>query len=274
MTTPAPVPPTTAVTGPPVRFRDLLASEWIKLRSLRSSPWTIALTVLFVIGSSAVATLADSTARSGPAEFLPFDAYPPAGYWTLVLVAGSVGALTVVSEYSSGLIRTTTVAVPARGSVVLAKAAVTAALWTAVGTVISTGSFLVSQAILSERHAGVPLTHPGVLRALVASALLAPVCALIGLGLGGLLRHSAATLVTTVFTLLMLPPMFSESARWSADINHAMVSAAWKRLVQTWEPDPGSLGYTATVPGSWIVYALWPLITVALAVLVIRRRDV
>lgn len=47
---------------------------------------------------------------------------------TLMLVAGSVGALTIVSEYSSGLIRTTTVAVPARGAVVLAKAVVTAAL--------------------------------------------------------------------------------------------------------------------------------------------------
>ncbi|WP_314254277.1 hypothetical protein [Streptomyces sp. DSM 40907] len=81
-------------------------------------------------------------------------------------------------------------------------------------------------------------------------------------------------MVTSIFTLLMLPPMFSESDRWSADINHAMVSAAWKRLVQSWEPDPGSLGYTGTVPGSWIVYALWPLITVALAVLVVRRRDV
>ncbi|MGW4509127.1 hypothetical protein ACWENO_31240 [Streptomyces sp. NPDC004436] len=46
------------------------------------------------------------------------------------------------------------------------------------------------------------------------------------------------------------------------------------RLAQTWEPDPGSLGYTATIPGSWIVYALWPLITVALAVFVVRRRDV
>jgi hypothetical protein len=53
-----------------------------------------------------------------------------------------------------------------------------------------------------------------------------------------------------------------------------MVSAAWKRLVQNWEPDPGSLGYTATVSGSWIVYALWPVIAVALAVLVVRRRDV
>ncbi|MFF4014505.1 ABC transporter permease [Streptomyces sp. NPDC001843] len=274
MTTLASVSPTTRVTGPPARFRDLLASEWIKTRSLRSTPWTIALTVLFVIGSSAVATLADHAAGSGPADFLPYDAYPPAGYWTLILVAGSAGALTVVSEYSSGLIRTTTVAVPARGSIVLAKAAVTAALWTAVGTAVSLGSFLVSQAILYGRHAGVPITHAGVFRAMAASALLAPVCALVGLGLGVLLRHTAGTMVTSVFTLLMLPTMFSERDRWSADINHALVSAAWKRLVQNWEPDPGSLAYTATVSGSWIVYALWPLIAVALAVLVVRRRDV
>lgn len=81
-------------------------------------------------------------------------------------------------------------------------------------------------------------------------------------------------MVTGVFTLLLLPPMFSESDRWSADVNHAMVSVAWKRLVQNWEPDPGSLGYTATVSGSWTVYALWPLTAVALAVLTVKRRDV
>jgi hypothetical protein len=274
MTTLASVSPATPVAGPPARFRDLLASEWIKMRSLRSTPWTIGLTLLFVVGSAAVATLADKAAGSGSADFLPFDAYPAAGYWTLMLVASSMGALAVVSEYSSGLIRTTTVAVPARGLVVLAKAAVTAVLGTAVGTAASTGSFLVSQAILDGHHAGVPITHPGVFRALVASALLAPVCALVGLGLGVLLRHAAGTMVTSVFTLLMLPTMFSESNRWSADIKHALVSAAWNRLVQNWGPEPGSLGYTATVPGSWIVYTLWPLITIALAVLVVRRRDV
>ncbi|MEU3878205.1 ABC transporter permease [Streptomyces sp. NPDC029704] len=275
MTAPPSVPPATApLTGPPARFRDLLASEWIKMRSLRSTPWTIALTVLFVLGSAAVAAMTDGAADSGSTEFLPFDAYPPAGYWTLMLVASCVGALTVVSEYSSGLIRTSTVAVPARGTVVLAKAAVTAALWTAVGTIASTGSFLVSQAVLSARHAGVPLTHPGVLRALVASALLAPVCALVGLGLGVLLRHAAATMVTSVFVLLMLPTMFSESHRWSADLKHALVSSAWQRLVEPWEPDPHSLAYTATVPGSWLVYVLWPLVTVALAVFAVRRRDV
>ncbi|MCT9091125.1 ABC transporter permease [Streptomyces sp. ASQP_92] len=259
---------------PPARFGDLIASEWIKTRSLRSTPWVLALITLFVIGSAVVAALADKAAGSRPGAFLPYDAFPSTGYLTLILVATSMGALAVVSEYSSGLIRTTTVAVPARGAVVLAKAVVTAGLWTAAGTVASLGSFLASQAVLSGHGAAVSLNHPDVVRPLVASALLAPVCALTGLGLGVLLRHAAGTMITGVFALLMLPTMFSESSRWSADFRHAMVSAAWTRLVAIWEPDPGSLGYTATVLGSWAVYVLWPLLAVALAVVVVRRRDV
>lgn len=284
MTTLSTVPPITShgpVTEPPARFGDLLAAEWIKLRSLRSTPWTLAFITLFVIGSSAAAALAEfnNLGSAGPGArinqgFLVFDAYPMAGYMTLMLVAGSVGALAVVSEYSSGLIRTTTIAVPARGSVVLAKAVVVAAVWTAVGTVISIGSFTVSQAILNGRHAGVSFTHPGVLRAVVVSALLAPVCALIGLGLGVLIRHSAASMVTTAFTLLMLPPFFSESKRWSADVNHLMVVTAWKRLVENWSPGPGSGMYFATVPESWIVLGLWPVVSIVLALVVVRRRDV
>ncbi|MBP0451155.1 ABC transporter permease [Kitasatospora sp. RG8] len=277
MTTYAPAIATASAVSlaePPARFRDLIASEWIKTRSLRSTPWVLAFITLFVIGSAAVATLSDKAAGSEPTGFLAYDAFSAPGYMTLILVAGSMGALTVVSEYGSGLIRTTTVAVPDRGAVVLAKAVVTAALWTAVGTAASIGSFLVSQAILDRHDAGVAITHADVFRPMLASALLAPVCALTGLGLGVLLRHAAGTMLTSVFTLLMLPTMFSESNRWSADVKHTMVSAAWTRLVQTWEPDPGSLGYTATLPGSWMVYALWPLVTVALAVVVVRHRDV
>ncbi|WP_371619416.1 ABC transporter permease [Streptomyces sp. NBC_00454] len=259
---------------PAARFRDLIASEWIKTRSLRSTPWVLAFITLFVIGSAAVATLSDKAAGSEPGSFLAYDSFSSPGYMTLILVAGTMGALGVVSEYGSGLIRTTFAAVPDRGAVVLAKAVVTAALWTAVGTVASLGSFLVSQAVLNGHDAAASITHPDVFRPLVASALLAPVCALTGLGLGILLRHAAGTMLAAVFALLMLPTMFSESNRWSADIRHAMVSAAWTRLVQTWEPDPGSLGYSATLPGCWIVFALWPLIAVALAVVVVRRRDV
>ncbi|MEU0029762.1 hypothetical protein [Streptomyces sp. NPDC006335] len=79
--------------------------------------------------------------------------------------------------------------------------AATAALWTAVGTTASTGSFL------NGHHACLPITHPGVFRALAASALPAPVCGLVGLSLGVPLRHTAATMVTSVFTLVTLPPM-------------------------------------------------------------------
>ncbi|GLX36173.1 hypothetical protein Sros01_22460 [Streptomyces roseochromogenus] len=270
-----------SVAGPPARFGDLLAAEWIKMRSLRSTWWTIALTALFVIGCATVASLADHDGTAsgpdahGPRGFLPFDAFTPGAYMTLMLVSGSVGAVTIVSEYGSGLIRTTTVAVPARHAVVLAKAVVLAMVWTAVGAVISLAAFLVSQAVLDGRHAGVALTHPGVARALVASALLAPVCALVGLGLGALIRHTPGSVAATLFTLVMLPPLFSTSRQWSADVNHVMVVSAWKRLVQNWDglPDINRV-HDATVPGSWAVYAVWPLVAVALAVVVVRRRDV
>jgi len=240
MTTLASLPPVSAtapVAEPPARFGDLFAAEWIKMRSLRSTAWTLVLTSLFVIGSAAVASLSHYHSQPHYSAlgqrlhlFSLRDAFPVAGYLTLMLVAGSIGAVTAVSEYSSGLIRTTMVAVPARGSVVLAKAAVLAAVWTALGTIIATASFAVSQSILDGWHAGFPIAHPDALRALTASALLAPVCALIGLGLGILIRHSAATMVTSTFTLLMLPPIFSSGTHWSADVRNAMVQSAWGRL--------------------------------------------
>ncbi|WP_280717244.1 ABC transporter permease [Kitasatospora sp. MAP5-34] len=273
--------PSPIVAEPRARFGDLLAAEWIKIRSLRSTPWTLTFTALFAIGSSALAAMADynNLAHPGPGArrldgFLCFDAYPPAGWMTLVLAAGSVGTIAVVSEYGSGLIRTTTVAVPARESVMLAKAVVVAAIWAVVGTAISLGSFLVSQAILSGQHAGVPITYPGALRAMVASALVAPVSALVGLGIGILVRHIAAGMVTTLFILLLLPTVFSQSKQWSADIFQLMVTSAWKRLVQTWGQFPGNPVHIATVAESWAVYAIWPLATIGLALLVVRRRDV
>jgi ABC-2 type transport system permease protein len=284
MTHPAAVaPPASAGPGtdPPARFRDLLAAEWIKLRSLRSTPWTLGLVTLFVITSAAVEawdSYTDFPSLSPEAQREPMfalaDAFPQTGYWTLMFVAVSAGAIAIVSEYSSGLIRTTMVAVPARGSVVLAKAAVVTMVWTVVGTVIATGCFAVSQAILSGRNASVPITNPVAVRALVASALLPTVCALIGLGLGVLIRHSATTMVVGIFTLIALPTFFSITMRWSAEINHAMVITAWERLVALWVEPSGDGFYRPGVTESWIVYAARPLVSVLVALLVIRRRDV
>ncbi|MFJ9038222.1 ABC transporter permease [Streptomyces sp. NPDC102406] len=264
----------------PARFTDLLAAEWIKVRSLRSTPWILGLVTLTVLVTAAFAAWSDyqdiprldAQARREHVFSLG-DAFPAEGYVTLMLAAGSVGALVVVSEYSSGLIRTTTAAVPARRAVMLAKAAVTALLWGGTGLVCALGSFAVSQTILSGRDAAVSLTDPASLRAVAASALLAPVCALVGLGLGALVRHTATAVVGTVFLLLMLPVFFGSREPWVEQVHRMMVQSAWQRLVTLYGWGPETYG-GATVAGAWAVFAAWPLVAVALALLVVRRRDV
>jgi hypothetical protein len=277
----SPSPSTGPVADPPARFRDLLAAEWIKIWSLRSTPWTLCLATLFVFGCALVSALdsyRDFARMSPQAQLAPRftlpDAFSLMGYWTLVLVVVSAGAIAVVSEYSTGLIRTTTVAVPARGAVVLAKAVVVAAIWTVVGTVMAVGAFAIANAVLSGQGAGTSITEPVAVRALVASALLPPVCALVGLGLGVLIRHSASTMVTGIFTLLVLPQFFSITNRWSAEINHAMVLTAWDRLRMYDVQTAGDGFHHPTVTESWIVYAAWPLVAIILAMIVVRRRDV
>jgi hypothetical protein len=284
----------TATTRPvesPAHFRDLVAAEWIKLRSQRSTPWTFAVTALVVIGSAVVAAHADYVnfpryplAEQQAHGFSLSDAFPLASCMILMVVAASTGAATIVGEYSSGLIRTTSVAVPARGSVVLAKAVVIGAAWALAGAVNSTASFAVSQAILHGRHADVSITDPGAFTALLGATLLAPVCALIGLGLGVLIRHSIATTVTAIVTLVMLPFFFSPQQRLTAEIRHAMVFTAWQRLTQAYGPPQAAAARVEAgqlVPGlypplgeAWITYAAWPLVALILALIVVRRRDV
>ena len=285
---------THAAPGPvesPVHFRDLVAAEWIKLRSQRSTPWMLAVAAVVVTGSAVVAAHADyaNFPRYSPADqqthsFSLSDAFPLAGGLMLMVIAASTGAATIVSEYSSGLIRTTTVAVPARGPVVLAKAVMTATFWTLAGAIICAVSFAVSQAILHGRHAGVSITSPGAFTAFLGATLLAPVCAVVGLGLGVLIRHSIATTVTAIVVLVMLPLFFSTQHRLTAEIHHAMVFSAWQRLTEAYGPaevvsahvQAGQLipGLYPSLNEAWISYAAWPLVALLLAVLVVRRRDV
>lgn len=281
----------TAVLASPARFGDLIAAEWIKLRSQRSTGWTLAATALAVIGSAAVAAHADyaNFPHYSPAEQLTHsfslsDAFPLASCLILMIVAAGTGAAAIVSEYSSGLIRTTMVAVPARGPVVLAKAVVLAGAWALAGAVNSTASFAVSQAILHGRHADVPITGPGAFTALLGATLLAPVCALVGLGLGVLIRHGITTTGTAVVTLVLLPLLLSPQHRLTAEIRHATILVAWQRLTEAYGPpriadinvQSGQLlpGLYPPLGEAWLTYAAWPFVALALALIVVRGRDV
>ncbi|WP_441245146.1 ABC transporter permease [Kitasatospora sp. McL0602] len=274
---------TTTGAEPRARFTDLLAAEWLKLWSLRSMRWSIAGTALAVIALNANSGLADynNWPQYGPeirAHFVPGwaqgDSFTNNAGFVMMLITGCLGAVVSVSEYSTGAVRPAYAAVPARRSLLTAKAAVLTAVMLVHGTVVALGSFLSSQAILSGRGIGLSLNQPGELRPLVASSLLPAVCALIGLGLGVLIRHAATSTVTVAALLLLLPNFFNHNHHWSAVIDNAMPHTAWRRLFELDLPGLEShMPWYASVTGSWLVYLIWPLVSLALALAVVGRRD-
>ncbi|MFE6487861.1 ABC transporter permease [Streptomyces sp. NPDC057757] len=195
--------------------------------------------------------------------------------WHLFMViAATVGAISVFGEYSSGLIRTTFAAVPHRQAVVAAKVTVVAGVMLALGTLVSGTSFGVTQMLLRD-HGGLSLGDPDALRAVAAAALVAPLCALVGTAVGAAVRHAAGSIVTVIALLLLVPALFQgERYRWVREIGNAMPLSAWERLVTNPErvQDLGKCPLTLTE--AWIVYGSWAAAAVAIAVLVVRRRDV
>ncbi|MFF0373647.1 ABC transporter permease [Actinoplanes missouriensis] len=247
-------------------MRDVIAAEWLKVRSLRSTRWTVAGIVPAVAGAAA----ADAYTNQPGSRFELGDAFPPAGFLVLIVVATGFGASTMLGEYSSGLIRATSVAVPARAAVIGAKAAVLVALWTVAGTVIAASSFAVAGLVLGD----VTLSRPGTGAALLAAILIGPVCALIGLSLAVLVRHPGAVYVSGIVLLVLAPQMVSTRRELPRAINHAMLLPAWQRLTQAYgTPEAAGDIYTTAVQ-AWLVYALWPLTLLGAAVWVHRRRDV
>ncbi|MEV6482435.1 ABC transporter permease [Streptomyces sp. NPDC051576] len=276
---------TTTLDMPVARFGDLLAAEWIKLRTLRSTYWALGMGALAVVAFNANAARADyvnyphynTMMRSRFATTALFDAFTDGAAMILVLTVASIGAVTVVGEYSTGLIHTTFAAVPDRRALMSAKAVVVTAVMTVYGAVVAAASFAASQAILSGRGLGVSIGHPGALRVVLASALLAPVSALVGMAMGALIRHSATTMVLTTGLLLLLPTFVTERYHWTACVRNALPFNAWRRLVQV---DYGHAPYTlaerypTTVAGAWVVFAVWAVVAAVVTVVAVDRRDV
>lgn len=267
---------------PPARFRDLVAAEWLKFLALRSTPWSLAISALVVLGFNVGAAVEHyihwGMERVTPAQFIAqglplLDAFDTNAGIVSVILASAIGSLAVTGEYSTGLIRTTFTAVPARRSVMAAKVSVIVAVMTGFGAIVAAASFGVTQAILSGRHAGVSIGYPGALRVVVASALLAPLSALVGVAIGALVRHSAAAVAGSFVILQVLPLLIRDGSHWPAIFAHALPYEAWNRLVAVPYP-PAGTAYPWTVTGAWIVFAAWALAAAVLAVTAVYRRDV
>jgi hypothetical protein len=182
--------------------------EWIKLRSLRSTWWTLAGTVAGTVGIG-VAVGLNSRNASGD---LTNNAL--AGVVPGLLLAGVLGVLTMTGEYTSGTIRATLAVIPRRPVVLAAKAAVFGAVTLIAGQAASFAAFFATAATLRHGIVAPTLGDPGVLRAIVSSGAAYCLIGLLGLGLGAIIRHSAAAvgvLVAGVYVLAQVIGILAHS---------------------------------------------------------------
>ncbi|HXS64051.1 MAG TPA: hypothetical protein VN767_14450 [Streptosporangiaceae bacterium] len=196
------------------RARAAFASEWIKLRSLRSM---LVLPLLAVVVCIGLADLVCSNYAANwkhldavrKASFVPFDTN--IGFVVIgAIFLGMLGALVVTNEYGRGLIRTTLMATPQRGLVLAAKAVLTGLVAFTVSAVICFTAILTGQALLAGGHLPhVSLGDPGVLSHLLGAVCYMTAVALIGLFGAVLLRGSAAAAISGVFAVLFVLPVLT-----------------------------------------------------------------
>ena len=272
-----------ATTAIPIRPRDsspkkvtqarVLLSEWTKIRSLRSTVFSLLAAIVFIVGLS-VLVPSVTVAHWPPHDLREATAFDPttrslSGIFLAQLAIGVLGVLLISGEYATGMIRATFAAVPARLPVLWAKATVFATVTLALMVPSVLGAFWIGQSILTSKHLQAKLSDPGVLRAVIGAALYLTVVGLLGIGLGALLRNTAAG-ISSLFGLLFVLPIIVRflPSSWADPINKYLPSSAGEAITHV-HPDPAMLA-PWTGFGLFCAYAIAVLIAAAVS---LRRRD-
>jgi ABC-2 type transport system permease protein len=262
------MPPATGRAG----FADAVRSEFTKIRSTRSTYWTLLALVVVTVG---IGALASAGAASHPVHGPGFDAARQslAGLYLGQLVIAVLGALTITSEYSTGMIRTSLAVQPRRGTLFAAKAAVFAAVSLVTGLVASFASFFIGQAIMSGHHGlSVTLSDPNVLRAVIGGALFLTACGMLAFGLGAILRHTAGAITAAIGLLFVLTVLVQ------------FLPQSWQNHVDKWMPAMAGAQVWTTQPvqgppqlfSAWAGFAVlagYAVIAMVAGLALFRRRD-
>jgi ABC-2 type transport system permease protein len=265
------------VVSRPQLWRSFLAAEWIKLRTVRSTFFTLLLSAVCAVGFGALACqrLAAQVSGMSPAQQADYMRGIDATSQSLIgnalaqLAIGTLGVLIVTSEFGTGMIRASLAAMPQRSGWMAAKLAVFGAVAIVVGQALTFTSFGIGQAVLSTQHVGVSLGDPGVLRAVVATGLYLALVGLLGAALGLIIKHTAGAITTLLGIIFVLPallgvlpePLQGQVARFLPE-NIAEQAATASQLSDRFPPWGGialMIGYAAVL--------------VALGLLLLQRRD-
>ena len=254
-------------------FAAAARSEWIKLRTVRSTIWALVLTVIFTIGLGALITAIEVSRWNHRTltEVKGFDPllYSFAGLNLAELSIGVLGVLVMTSEYSTRTIKLTFGATPQRTLLLAAKVATFSAVVAVVGLASCFAVFWVCQALLAPKHAGLSISDPGVLRAVTGGALHLVLIGVIAVALGAAMRRTAGAVAVLFAVLLVVPGLVTLlPAPWNNDITRYLPNSAGAAMSAVARfpnlPSPAA---------GLIVLCAYAAATLILAALALTRRD-
>ena len=298
MTTVSPAPATQAPAPIPARrsgFAGVMLAEWTKIRSVRSTVWTLIIFVVVSLGLTGLFTwlTLNTLNSSGNGQGASSIATDPVNF---ILGTGLglgqlaicvLGVLVITSEYSSGAIRAALLAVPRRYPVMLAKALVFAALVIVVGEIVAFLSFFIGKTLvdghvvtLHGHEAGhaitvhhtitVSLSQPGVLQAVVGSGLYLMVLGLFALAIGGLIRHTAGAITAVIGMVLVVFPLAGLlPSSWGAHIHAYLPTIAGQLITQ----DKPAADQILSPWQGFGVFCAWTVLLLAAATFLLQKRD-
>jgi ABC-2 type transport system permease protein len=254
-----------------VTFAGALRSEFTKIRSVRSTYWTLLATFAVVVGFGALASAGAAHGPHGP--YFDPTRQSLAGLYIGQLIIGVLGVLVISSEYSTGMIRTTLTTNPHRGVMIAAKGVVFTVVALITSLVTSFAAFFVGQALMSSDHISTTIGSPNVLRAVIGGALFLTACGVLAFGLGLLIRHTAGgigAVTGLLFVVTILVNFLPQS--WQNHVDKWVPALAGGQLWMTGPQPPGS----TPMFGPWTSFAIlcgYAAIAVAAAVILFLRRD-
>jgi ABC-2 type transport system permease protein len=258
-------------------FGRLLLSEWTKIRSVRSTIWTLIVFVVLSVGLTALfalltianwtkphAAARDATVLADPVSFLLGTGINLGQFAICVL-----GVLVMTTEYSTGVIRASLLAVPRRLPMLAAKAVAFAALILIMGEIVTFSSFFIGSAIM-HKHVIVSLSDPGATRAVIGTGLVLAVLGVFALAIGALVRHTAGAIATVIGVVLVLPILSGLlPGSWGAHINAYLPEQAGGLITEAHRHQ----GDLLSPWQGFGVFCIWAAVLLALAAYLLRRRD-
>lgn len=262
-------------------FSGVLRSEWIKLRSLRSTIWSYGIVIAISLGMALIMSLSMVNGMNGGADAGSAPAEQQAqfvlqssvfGVYFGQLVAGVLGVLVISGEYTTGMIRSTLAAVPKRLPALAAKAGVLFAATFVVGLLANLSAFVLSSVIFAGIDVSASLAEPGVFLPLLGGALYLALVAVFALGVGTMLRSSAGGIAAVLGLILLLPTVLQMiPADWAHDLIPYLFSSAGMSMFTSTTAEATADGF-----GFWLNLLIvlgWVGASIAGAAVLLKRRD-